>query len=219
MPEASSIQDSIARFHAAVSSGENWYLAMLAAARDWPVAEEESSGVTYRYLIAGEALDLNQVAERLIEASRELIPGEEQLNLLFRGKPPVAFSPEELKKHLGEEKYRQYLNYFYGVTVEEALLEVAEEEVRKEERGVRSRSDAWISAEAFSRIYGKTQPELMRRFRADRGYAEGEETSLAEMKEFTYWLFRYRLAHSDPEKSASDTKKALGWLKKHSLGK
>jgi len=214
MAEAS-IQNVIAQFQTAVSSGQNWYLALLAAARDWPAAEEELNGARYRYLISGEALDLNQVAERLIEASRELIPGEEQLDLLFRGKPPVALSPEEMKKHLGEEKYRQYLNYFYGVTVEETLLEVAEEEVRKEERGVRARSDAWITAEAFTRIYGKTQPELLKRFRADRGYAESEETSLAEMKEFTYWLFRYRLAHSDPEKSASDTKKALGWLKKH----
>ena len=214
MAEAS-IQNVIAQFQTAVSSGQNWYLALLAAARDWPAAEEELNGARYRYLISGEALDLNQVAERLIEASRELIPGEEQLDLLFRGKPPVALSPEEMKKHLGEEKYRQYLNYFYGVTVEETLLEVAEEEVRKEERGVRARSDAWITAEAFTRIYGKTQPELLKRFRADRGYAESEEISLAEMKEFTYWLFRYRLAHSDPEKSASDTKKALGWLKKH----
>ena len=103
MAEAS-IQNVIAQFQTAVSSGQNWYLALLAAARDWPEAEEELNGARYRYLIAGEALDLNQVAERLIEASRELIPGEEQLDLLFRGKPPVAFSPEEMKKYLGEEK-------------------------------------------------------------------------------------------------------------------
>jgi hypothetical protein len=120
-----------------------------------------------------------------------------------------------MKERLGEDKYKQHLNYFYGVTVEEALQEVASEEVRKEERGIRARPDAWISGEAFTRIYGKPQPELLRRFRSDKGYPDNDETTLSEMKEFTYWLFKYRLAHSDPEKSASDTKKALGWLKKH----
>ncbi len=210
-----SVQAQIDKFRAAVSSGQNWYLALLAAASDWPVAEETADCTRYRYLIADEALDLTQIAERLLEASKDLIPEDEALRFLFRGKPPLELSPEGLKEHLGEEKYRQHLNYFYGITVEEALLEVTEEEVRKEERGVRARADAWVAGEAFSRIYGKTQPELLKRFRADKGYADSEETNLAEMKEFTYRLFKYRLAHSDPEKSASDTKKALGWLKKH----
>jgi len=32
------------------------------------------------------------------------------------------------------------------------------------------------------------------------------------MKEFTYWLFKYRLKHCDKARVASDTKKALDWL-------
>lgn len=210
-----SIQSSINWFRSAVHSGQNWYLALLEAARHWPAAEETVDENHYRYLIGGEALDLTQIAERLVEASRELIPEAEQLDLLFRGRPPVEPDAGELRERLGEEKYRQHLNYFYGVSVEEALLEVTEEEVRKEERGIRARTDAWVNGEAFARIYGKAQPELWRRFGAERGYAAGARTSLAEMKEFTYWLFKYRLAHSDPEKSASDTKKALGWLNRH----
>ena len=75
------------------------------------------------------------------------------------------------------------------------------------------RTDSWITSEAFLRIYDKAQPELMDCFLAEKDYAAGD-MSLAEMKEFNYWLFKYRLAHSDPEKSASDTKKALGWLKR-----
>jgi hypothetical protein len=33
------------------------------------------------------------------------------------------------------------------------------------------------------------------------------------MKEFTYWRFKYRLDHCEKAKVASDTKKALHWLK------
>jgi hypothetical protein len=38
------------------------------------------------------------------------------------------------------------------------------------------------------------------------------------MKEFTYWLFKYRLKHGDPARVASDTKKALEWLRRSGIG-
>ncbi len=185
MAEPSPVSLVVEQFRSAVSSGKNWYMALLEAAGQWPVAAETVDGAGYRYVIAAEALDLGQIAQRLLEASGDIIPQEEQLALLFRGRPPVELSPDELKHHLGEEKYRQHLNYFYGVTVEEALLEVAEEEVRKEERGVRARSDEWVSGEAFSRIYGQPQPELLSSFRGGKK-ASGDDIGLAEMKEFTY---------------------------------
>ncbi len=208
-----SIQTIVAQFRAAVASNKNWYLALLNAARDWPVSEENIDDAHYRYLIAGEAFDLAQISERLIETAKDLIPEQEQIDLLFHGRPPVALAPEELREHLGEEKYKQHLNFFYGVTIEEALQEITADEVRKEERGVRARADAWIADEAFLRIYNKSQPELIDLFNAESARAWGD-MSLIEMKEFNYWLFKYRLAHSDPEKSASDTKKALVWLKR-----
>ena len=34
------------------------------------------------------------------------------------------------------------------------------------------------------------------------------------MKEFTYWLFKYRLKRCEKARIASDTKKALDYLKK-----
>jgi len=36
-----------------------------------------------------------------------------------------------------------------------------------------------------------------------------------ELKEFTYWLFKYRLKHCDKARVASDTKKALNWLNRN----
>jgi hypothetical protein len=36
--------------------------------------------------------------------------------------------------------------------------------------------------------------------------------AFADWKEFTYWLFKYRLASCDPARVASDTRKALAML-------
>jgi len=41
--------------------------------------------------------------------------------------------------------------------------------------------------------------------------------SLAELKEFTYWLFKYRIKNTDKERVASDTRKALNWVNRHGL--
>ena len=35
------------------------------------------------------------------------------------------------------------------------------------------------------------------------------------MKEFSYWRFKYRLQHCDKARIASDTKKALDWMRKN----
>ena len=214
MTEAS-VQALTESFRTMVSSNKGWYFALLDTIREWPVAEEEKDGTYYRYLIAGEALDLARISERVIEAAKDLIPEQEQLDLLLYNRPPITITPEELKEHLGEEKYKQHLNFFYGITVEEALQEITAEEVRKEEHGIRARGEDWVTNEASARIYGKTYHELVGCFRAENNYAPEDNTSLTRIKEFNYWLFKRRLSLSDPEKSASDTKKALGWLQRH----
>ena len=45
------------------------------------------------------------------------------------------------------------------------------------------------------------------------------EISLQRLKEFTYWLFKYRLSFSDSAKIASDTQKGLLQLEKMSKKK
>ncbi len=54
---------------------------------------------------------------------------------------------------------------------------------------------------------------MLRRFRKKRGYPQLKSISLTELKEFTYWLFKHRLKQCDKAKVASDTKKALDWLR------
>jgi hypothetical protein len=176
------------------------------------LVEETHDGRYYQYLIAGEALDWLLLAERLCRAVDGLLPPEEKEALLFHGQPPLELSRAQFKELLGDSRYGQYLNYFYGITVEEALFLAVQEEIRKEWRtqGLGRERDA--AEETFRRIYGTARPPLLSAFRRQMGRSQGSSISLSELKEFTYWLFKHRLEHADKARVASDTKKALRQL-------
>jgi hypothetical protein len=210
----SGASEYIRLFQANLAAGKNWYIALLEAASQWTLAQEVIDGEVRNYLVGEEAFDLMLVAERLLEAGGESIPENEKRLFLFNNLPPVKLTQDELKNILGEEIFSRYLNYFYGITAEEALLVATEEEVRKEERGLNMKDEHKITDEAFFRIYGEIESSLLDKFRRAKEYPQIDSVNLGEIKEFTYWLFKYRLSHCDPEKSASDTKKALEWMKK-----
>ncbi len=212
--------EAIKHLERAIAEGKHWYLALLEAIGLCNTAKETLNGHTYNYLIDGEAFDWLLLAERLCQAVDGLLPDDEKTALLFHGEPPLNLPKEKFKELIGSTKYHQYLNYFYGVTVEEALVLAVEEEVRKERwsSGYLREHDIIIN-EAYRRIYGATRAVLLRRFRQEKGYRQLKSISLTELKEFTYWLFKHRLKQSDKAKVASDTKKALDWLKNKGLSR
>ncbi len=202
-------REAILHLREAISAGKNWYVALLEAIGLWGSAEELHEGRYYRYLIGGEAFDWLTLAERLCQEIDGLVPEGEKLDLLFAATPPIDLPPGEFRQLIGDVKYRAYLNYLYGVVVEEALLSVVEEEVLKENGHLTLILGQRIEQEAYRRIYEAEMADLLTLFRGQRGYANGDSMSLTEKKEFTYWLFKYRLEHSDRAKVASDTKRAL----------
>ena len=62
---------------------------------------------------------------------------------------------------------------------------------------------------AYNRIYGAGQQVLFDKFLNEKKYSKRKTVSLNELKDFTYWLFKYRLNKNDKSRVASDTKKAL----------
>ncbi|MBI4266757.1 MAG: hypothetical protein HY668_00105 [Chloroflexi bacterium] len=205
---------AIAHFRMAIGSGKHWYIALLEAIGLWASAEETVNGHTYRYLIGGEAFDWLLLAERLCQTVEGLLPEGERDALLFHGQPPLHLGQTEVKALIGTGKYRQYLNYFYGVTVETALLLTTQDEVYKERWTLGFGREGEVSDEAYRRIYDATRAELLKQFRREKGYAPAHSTTLTEMQEFTYWLFKYRLTRSEKAKVASDTRKALDYLRR-----
>jgi len=215
MPEsltAASDTEIIWKMREAILAGTHWYLALLEAMGCWSTAEEEYEGRRYRYLIDGEAFDWLLLAERLCFVMDGLVPEGERDVLLFYGIPPLEMEAAAVRKLIGEIKFRQYLNFFYGVTVEEGLLLAVQEEVEKEKWAHGMRNPDAVE-ESFRRVYEADQETLLSSFRCEKRYPLLKSTSLGESKEFLYWLFKYRFQKSEKARIASDTRKSLAFLR------
>jgi hypothetical protein len=211
--EVSEDSEAVRHLKGAIAQGRHWYIALLEAIGLWDKTEETYDGRHYRYLIANEAFDWLLLAERLLREVGHIVPEKEIIALLFFGKAPIQISSEEFRQCVGEAKYGAHLNYFYGITVEEALLLAVEEKVRKEQH-VYAVDGNHLTELAYEQIYGATMASLLLRFQREKGYPQRKSMELAEFKEFTYWLFKYRLNNCDKERVASDTKMAIHELKR-----
>lgn len=202
-------QDSVTHLQEGIRSGKHWYIALLEAMEIWTAPEEIYKGQHYRYLISEEAFDWLLLAERLCDSVDGLIPEEEEERLLFEAKAPLELSASEFKKLIGSAKYRALLNYWYGVEVEGALLEAVEEDIHKERLATGLTRKRDVSDEACRRVYGASRKELLKAFRPEKNYKNKGTLSVTELKEFTYWLFKYRVMKNDPARMASDTKRGM----------
>ena len=205
-------EDVVADLRGAVDAGEHWYLALLKAMSRWDQAEEVIDERRYRYLLGGEAFDWLLLAERLVEELDGAVSTRDCEALLYHGHPPIEIEEEEFQALIGTPKYQAHLNFLYGVVVEEALQLAVEEEMAKEQH-----AHVWSAAEidgagVFYRIYGKSQIELLQEFQKERGIAPSDSLDLTELKEFTYWLFKYRVKTGEGARVASDTRKGLAAL-------
>ena len=192
-----------------IAEGRNWYVSLLEAIRLWSSPEEDYKERHYQYLIDNEAFDWLVLSERLCQELDGLIPEKDRANLLFFGIPPIELSKDQFKNLIGPSKYRAHLNYFYGILVEKFLLLSVTEEIRKKKTVLGLNNDNGVVDEAYKRIYGATQSALLKQFRKERHYPQLRSIRLSELKEFTYWLFKYRIKTRDKSLVASDTKKGL----------
>ena len=206
--------EAICHLKEAIASGKPWHIALLEAIRLWTLPEETSRGQHRCFLIGGEAFDWLLLAERLCQEVNGLIPEDEMANLLLYGGFPSPVSEEEFKELVGSAKYAAYLNYHYGVVVEQSLLLAMEEEINKERQAHIFSRRGRDFEDSYQRIYGASQETLLRQFRREKGLPQRKSMSLSEMEEFTYWLFKYRLTHCDRARVASDTKKAVDFLRR-----
>jgi len=202
-----------------IAAGQGWYGSMLDAVRDWPLQEEDVDGERFVYLIDGEALDLMRLCERLCAELRDLVDEDDLVALIANDRPPQEYARSDLKDLIGPEKYRAYLNFIYGVLVEEMVVHAVVGDLRKRRRtsGL-TRYDAELD-DAYVYVYGSTRSDLVSLYRRVSGLPRRSRISLTEMKEFTYWLFKLRLKNSDKSRVASDTKRALTVLHRYTSAK
>jgi len=208
-----STTDSYSFFKKAVLGGEHWYIALLSSLKYWHIETEISARKNHVYLICGEAFDHLLVCQRLLKKAikEEVVPKNEVKKFLFNAQAPIILESTQLVYVLGEKRLKECLNFFYGVTTEEALQLAVKDEVRKETQTLGPHNEVWINNEAFRRIYGKNLDYLLDEYRLLKKKS-GEHFTTEDLKEFTYFLFKFRIKNSDKAKTASDTKKGLDKL-------
>ncbi len=208
------VPEAVLHLRSAVRSGTPWPQAMLEAVALWTLPQEVHLGRSYQYLIQGEALDWLVLAERLCPELDGFISDEEKERLLFWGILPDDTIPEALQDTLGVNKYRAYLNYWYGVVVEEALQLSVEESVRKRHLALCYADSEDLVEQAFVLLYGATRADLLEEFRGWANIARRRALSLTDLKGFIYWLHKRRLKMWDPARVASDIKRGIRRLRR-----
>ncbi len=203
----------------------DWRLALIETIALWPLASEEVDGRKFVYLLAGEAFDWRTLAERILTAPDIPVPEDEREELLLDSALPAGLKEEEFRRLIGFAKGAGFLNYFYGVTVEQAILLAVEEEARKRRYSRGFAPDDVGADVAFEILYGATRGDLITEFSGETGtkvnrQARGPERAagnLSNVDHFTYWLFQRRFKNADPARIASDTRKGLELLERMRL--
>ena len=196
---------------ARLEAGEPWYTALLHVIARWVAPVETIDGERYAYLIGGEAFDWLLLAQRLLDTTGDRVPGSEREALLRFGVTPDGEDEETFAQGIGPAKHRAHLNFQYGVVVEEALLLATEQELRKAGRLSHAAEHA-ADVLAYQRVYGRPLDELRALYRHEAGVELGGRVRLGDLREFTYWCSKYRVQNGEPERVASDTRKALALL-------
>jgi hypothetical protein len=199
--------------------GADWMTSLFDTIAEWPLAHESALERDFVYLIDGEAFDWLALVERLLLEPSLKFPDDARDRLLGSPGFPDEMSETEFKRRIGPAKHRAYLNYFYGVTVEQALLLAVEDEIRKRRYSNGLLPSDTRSDDAYVHLYGERPGTLLQAFRKERPDLAGNPraraprtTSMRQAVAFTYWLFKRRLNTADPARLASDTKKGLEQL-------
>ena len=206
------VPEAILHLRTTLAAGAPWHRALMEAMGRWTMPEETYEGRKYRYLLQGEAFDWLLLAERLCADVDGAIPVAEKEQLLFDGQIPDSMDQGQFRDYLGPSKYRAYMNFRYGVVLEEALQLASEEEVRKRHMSRSYPDTEELTEEAFNRLYGKPRAELLKTFQTETKKDRRRNLTLSDLNEFTYWLHKRRIKIWDPARVASDTRKAIGRL-------
>ena len=201
--------ETVAYFRQRLAAGESWHRAMLEAMGRWTLPEEQWNGRRCKYIVGREAFDWLLLAERLCMTAPDAIPVEELEMLLFHGILPEPVEGDELRRLLGPSKHQGYLNYHYGVVLEEALQLAAEEKIRKHHTAKGYTDSEELMEDAFRHLYNDSRSNLLEEFRKHAVADRRRGLSLTDLKEFTYWLHKKRVNYWDPARVASDTRVAI----------
>lgn len=204
------MNEPIKHLNHSIKNGKHWFTSVLESISLWTKPKENYNNRNLIYFLDGEAFDWLVLAERLCYEINDFNLYKEEIEeFITHGTLPETISLSNFKNLIGISKYRGYLNYFYGITIEESIMISVENEIQKRNLSNGNQFSQDYSEEAFQNIYLLDQASLLNYFYEEQNIKPKKTFSITEVKLFTYWLFKYRLKSSDKSRSASYTKKGI----------
>lgn len=151
------------------------------------------------------------------------IDGSELINnLLFTGLNFKDSEKEKIKNSMGPKMYSAHLNYFYGIVVEHAIIEVMRINLVKKLGFFRKENDMTLNEKIFINLYGKEISELWKEFCfthrvGSRNYYVPKKIYCKDHDNFTYWLSKKRILLCTPELNASLISRSLKYLERSGI--
>ena len=157
-----------------------------------------------KYLIDDEALDWLTLTERLVSSIKSYITKEEYNYVSTSGLLPDQEIYNYIKKTIPKKKLSQMRNFYYGIIIENLIYHYIILEYQKNTIVVEDNDQRF-----YEEIYNKPIEVLYEIFYKERKTINKNKLNFHELKLFSYWLFKYRLKHSDKTKMAHETNTAL----------
>ena len=204
----------------------NWQTPFIETVAAWPIENEAIFDQTFHYFIGDEAFNWKRLAERIaIQLPQERHPPAldgELFDWISYSNVFGGIDEQEFRRILGVDGWRAHLNYFYGVQIEQCLITAVQSRIQKRRysKGMPPSDDA--SERAYIGLYEDSEQSLWDRFlteNSDRLAAliseSPEDTrSIALEEEFTYWLFKRRIEHTNASQIAAETQRGLDMMKR-----
>ena len=187
-----------------VSRGENWQKSIAQYIGLWTEEEEFYRGYKYIYLIDDEALDWLTLTERLVSSIKSYITKEEYNYVSTSGLLPDKDIYKYIKETIPKKKLSQMRNFYYGIIIENLIYNYKILEYQKNTIVVEDNDQKF-----YEEIYNKPIEVLYEMFYKEKKTINKNKLNFHELKLFSYWLFKYRLKHSDKTKMAHETNTAL----------
>lgn len=198
-----------------------WQKAFIGTIAAWPVENETVYGEIFHYFIGSEAFNWKRLAERiatqLAAEDCDYPKPHEIFDWIATSGTFGGLSEQEFRRILGIDGWRAHLNHFYGVHIEQCLLAAVQSRIQKRRysSGMPPSDDA--SDRAFVGLYEGTEQELWKTFVEEKSVQLGDlldewdedGRSIALDEEFTYWLFKRRIEHTNAPQVAAETQRGL----------
>ncbi len=202
----------------------DWQTAFIETVAAWPIENDTIYGETFHYFIGGEAFNWKRLAERIATQLTEenLSPNlnGEIFDWIATSNVFGGLHEQEFRRILGVDGWRAHLNYFYGVQIEQCLIASVQSRIQKRRysTGMPPSDDA--SERAYLGLYEDTEQTLYDHFltestdRLSYLIAESPDASrsIALDEEFTYWLFKRRIEHTNAPQIAAETQRGLDMM-------